>query len=390
MPLLNHIREQFQQTKPFAGLKVAISIHLEAKTAYLAIVLRDGGAEVVCTGCNPLSTQDWIASALVHNGFSVFAIHGADQNTYESHLVQALQSMPDLILDDGGDFLALLSGRYKHLGKNVIAGTEETTTGVMRLRWMQKQGTLPFPMIAVNDARCKHLFDNRYGTGQSVMDALLRTNLLIAGKLVVVAGYGWCARGIAMRAHGLGARVIVTEVDAVRALEAAMDGFTVMKMDDAAPVGDIFITATGCKDIIVKRHLMLMKDGALLCNAGHFDVEINKIDLVDLSVEEEEPRENIRAYRLHDKRTLYLMAEGRLVNIAAAEGHPIEIMDMSFALQALTLAYLAEKGKNLPIMVNPVPESIDQQVARLKLRTMDLSVDTLSPDQALYVGKEVE
>ncbi len=390
MPLLNHIRDEFKQSQPFKGLKIAISIHLEAKTAYLATVLKDGGAEVFCTGCNPLSTQDEIAAALAHSGFSVFAVHGADQQTYESHLVKTLESLPDLVLDDGGDFLALLSDTYRQLGKNVIAGTEETTTGVMRLRSMEKKGTLPFPMVAVNDARCKHLFDNRYGTGQSVMDALLRTNLLIAGKCVVVAGYGWCARGIAMRAHGLGARVAVTEVDAVHALEAAMDGFTVMKMDDAASLGDIFITATGCRDIIVQRHMLNMKNAALLANAGHFDVEINKPDLQSLTVSEEEPRENIRSYRLKNGKTLYLMAEGRLVNIAAAQGHPIEIMDMSFAVQAMSLAYLAGCGRDLPLDVHPVPDRIDQEVARLKLFTMGLSVDELTSDQKKYVGKEVD
>lgn len=270
MPLLAHIRERFIKDKPFAGKSIALSIHLEAKTAHLATVLRDGGAEVYCTGCNPLSTQDAVAAALAKDGFAVFAVHGADEALYRAHLLMALDHKPDLVLDDGGDFLSLLSTTHRHLGANVIAGTEETTTGVLRLRQLKSLGRLPFAMVAVNDARTKHLFDNRYGTGQSTMDALMRnTNLLIAGKQVVVAGYGWCARGIAARAQGLGARVIVTEVDPVRALEAAMDGFRVMRMDEAASLGDIFITATGCRDVIVRRHFERMKDGALLSNAGH-------------------------------------------------------------------------------------------------------------------------
>ncbi len=389
MPLLNMIRSEFEKTRPFEGLKIAISIHLEAKTAYLATVLRCGGAEVFCTGCNPLSTQDTIAAALAHDGFVVFAVHGASAAQYENHLAKTLSALPDLVLDDGGDFLALLSGKCAHLGKNVIAGTEETTTGVMRLRQMKARGDLPFPMVAVNDARCKHLFDNRYGTGQSTMDALLRnTNMLIAGKRLVVAGYGWCSRGIAMRAHGLGARVIVTEVDAVRALEAAMDGFDVMKMDDAANVGDIFITATGCKDIIVNRHFQRMKNGTLLCNAGHFDVEINKNDLQVLSESVDEPRDNITSYHLQNGRTLHLLAQGRLVNIAAADGHPIEIMDMSFAVQALTLEYLAKKGDSLPLNVLQVPDDIDQRVAGMKVLSMGMGIDKLTDEQVAYVGEE--
>lgn len=389
MPLLNGIREEFEAEKPFDGLKIAISIHLEAKTAYLATVLRSGGAEVFCTGCNPLSTQDAIAAALAHDGFSVFAVHGADPLQYERHLVQTLEALPNLVLDDGGDFLSLLSGKYAQLGKHVMAGTEETTTGVTRLRQMEARGDLPFPMVAVNDARCKHLFDNRYGTGQSTMDALLRnTNMLIAGKQVVVAGYGWCSRGIAMRANGLGARVIVTEVDAVRALEAAMDGFTVLKMDDAATIGELFITATGCRDILTKKHFSAMKDGALLCNAGHFDVEINKNDLEALSESVDQPRDNITAYHLQNGRTLHLLAQGRLVNIAAADGHPIEIMDMSFAIQALTLRYLAKHGPSLPVTVLPVPKEIDRAVAQRKVESMGMGLDRLTEDQAAYLGKE--
>ena len=389
MPLLNAIRAQFEKERPFAGMTIAISIHLEAKTAYLAHVLRAGGAQVVCTGCNPLSTQDSIAASLVEDGFSVYAVHGVDMDTYQSHLDAALACKPHLILDDGGDLLGTLHTRHPELGERLIAGTEETTTGVMRMRRLAKQGELPYPMMAVNDARCKHLFDNRYGTGQSTMDAIMRnTNLLIAGKRIVVGGYGWCARGIAMRAKGLGARVVVTEVDAVRALEAAMDGFEVMAMADAATVGDIFITATGCKDIITGAHMQNMKDGALLCNAGHFDVEINKQDLQNLSVRSYESRPNIMAYQMADGRVLHLLADGRLVNIAAADGHPIEIMDMSFAVQALSLAYLAKHGMTLQKQVYSVPEEIDQQVAQLKVHTLGMTMDTLTHEQAGYIGKE--
>jgi adenosylhomocysteinase len=389
MPLLLAIRSEFEKTKPFSGKRIAISIHLEAKTAFLAQVLRSGGAEVFCTGCNPLSTQDAIAAALAQDGFAVYAIHGADDATYRAHLIKTLSCKPDLVLDDGGDFLALLSGECRDLAVNTVAGTEETTTGVLRLVRMKAAGRLPFPMIAVNNARCKHLFDNRYGTGQSVMDALMRnTNLLIAGKQVVVGGYGWCSRGIALRASGLGAQVIVTEVDAIRALEAAMDGYRVMAMDDAARLGDIFVTSTGCRDILVKRHFMRMKDGALLANAGHFDVEINKADLLDLSVDIDEPRDNITAYHMADGRKLHLLAQGRLVNIAAADGHPVEIMDMSFAVQAKTLSYLATCADKLPLDVLPVPEAIDQEVAHMKVCSMGMGMDALSEAQAAYIGKE--
>ncbi len=389
MPLLNEIRSRFERERPFAGMKIAISIHLEAKTAYLAHVLRAGGAQVYCTGCNPLSTQDEIAAALAQAGFPVYAVHGADQAQYQHHLACVLSCEPDLILDDGGDLLHLLSTTHAHLGKRVIGGTEETTTGVLRMRQMDQKGTLPFPMIAVNDAECKHLFDNRYGTGQSTMDALMRnTNLVVAGKQFVIAGYGWCSRGIAMRAKGLGARVIVTEVNPVRALEAMLDGFEVMQMDDAAPRGDVFITATGCKDVIVKRHLLKMKDGVLLCNAGHFDVEINKDDLTALAQRVYERRPNVTAYQLPDGRTLNLLAQGRLVNIAAGDGHPVEIMDMSFAVQALSLAYLAKEGKQLERRVYAVPEAIDQQVAHMKVDATGMAIDTLTREQAEYLGRK--
>ena len=389
MPLLNALYTRFEREQPFAGRRIAISIHLEAKTAYLAHVLRAGGAEVYCTGCNPLSTQDEIAAALSQAGFPVFAVHGADQTQYQQHLECVLSCEPDLILDDGGDLLHLLSTTHSHLGRRVIGGTEETTTGVLRMRQMDQKGVLPFPMIAVNDAECKHLFDNRYGTGQSTMDALMRnTNLVVAGKQFVVAGYGWCSRGIAMRAKGLGARVIVTEINPVRALEAMLDGFEVMRMDEAAPQGDVFITATGCKDVIVKRHLDKMKDGVLLCNAGHFDVEINKDDLCALASRVYERRPNVTAYELPGGRTLHLLAQGRLVNIAAGDGHPVEIMDMSFAVQALSLAYLAKEGKNLRAQVYAVPEAIDRQVAHMKVKATGMGIDTLTQEQAAYLGRK--
>lgn len=387
MPLLNRIERRFSEEKPFLGKRISISIHLEAKTAYLAYVLRAGGAEVHCTGCNPLSTQDEIAAALVDDGFCVHAIRGVDMETYQQHIRQTLLHKPHLILDDGGDLLHTLTHGEEALAENLIGGTEETTTGVLRMRQMEKRGSLPFPMIAVNDARCKHLFDNRYGTGQSTWDAILRTtNLVVAGKIVVVAGYGWCARGIALRAKGLGAQVVVTEVDPVRAIEAAMDGYRVMTMEEASRIGDVFITATGCKDIITKAHFLNMKDGVLLANSGHFDVEINKEDLAQIAQETFEQRKNIMGYRLPDGRVLNLLGEGRLVNLAAGDGHPVEIMDMSFAVQALCLEYMLKAGGGLSPSVYQVPQQIDQAVAKLKLSTMGISIDTLTPQQQEYLG----
>ena len=386
MPTLAAIEKDFIKNKPFAGKKISMSIHLEAKTAYLATVLKNGGADVYATGCNPLSTQDDVAAALTEYGVHVYAVHGDDEKNYTARLRKALSCKPDLMIDDGGDFIALLHGEDKELGVNLIGGCEETTTGIHRLRQRERAGTLLYPMIDVNDADCKHLFDNRYGTGQSTLDAVMHTtNLIVAGKTAVVAGYGWCGKGIAMRLKGMGARVIVTEIDPVKALEAAMDGFSVMKMDDAAPLGDLFITATGCSDVIVKRHFEVMKDGVLLANSGHFDVEINKGDLLALCVSHGERKPSIEGFTMADGRKINLLAEGRLVNLAAGNGHPAEIMDMSFAIQAKGLEYLATNEKKAPKLY-AVPVEIDKEVASLKLASMSLGLDVLTPEQAEYLG----
>jgi len=385
MPLLNAIQERFAVEKPFAGLRIGMSIHLEAKTACLAQTLRDGGAEVAITGSNPLSTQDDVAAALAESGIAVFAWHGATPEEYEQHLHLVLDTAPELIIDDGGDLTRLLHSSRREI--RPLGGCEETTTGVKRLRALERAGRLRFPMFAVNDAKMKFLFDNRYGTGQSVWDGIIRTtNLCIAGKTVVVAGYGWCGRGIALRARGLGANVIVTEVDPLRAVEAAMDGFRVMPLRKAAKEGDIFITATGCIDVITEEHLQLMKDGAILANAGHFDVEISKPALNKLAVERRRVRANVEEFKLKDGRRLYLLAEGRLVNLAAADGHPVEIMDISFALQALTAEYLVKNWGALEPRVYPVPGEIDRQVAELALAAMGLEIDALSEAQRRYLA----
>ena len=387
MPVLSGIRKRFAVEKPFANMKISTSIHLEAKTAYLAETLREGGAELYVTGCNPLSTQDDVAAAVAAGGIEVFARHGVSNEEYEEHLKAALSCCPDLIIDDGGDFTLLLHGDCRELGKNLIGGCEETTTGIHRLRSREARGELDYAMIDVNDADCKHLFDNRYGTGQSTLDGIMNTtNLIIAGKTVVVAGYGWCGRGIAMRAKGMGAVVIVTEVDAVKAIEAVMDGFLVMTMDDAAPLGDLFITATGCKDVIVRRHLEKMKDGVLLANSGHFDVEIDKVALCDMANEVKERKPNIMGYYMPDGRVLNLLAEGRLVNLAAGNGHPAEIMDMSFSIQALCLEYLAKNKGKMANKLYPVPRDIDERVALLKLAAMGKSIDTLTDEQFEYLN----
>ncbi len=387
MPVLSGIRKRFAAEKPFAGLKISTSIHLEAKTAYLAETLRDGGATLYVTGCNPLSTQDDVAAAVAEGGIEVFARHGVSAEEYENHLRAALSCAPDLIIDDGGDFTLLLHGDSRELGKNLIGGCEETTTGIHRLRAREARGELDYTMIDVNDADCKHLFDNRYGTGQSTLDSIMHsTNLMIAGKTAVVAGYGWCGRGIAMRAKGVGAVVIVTEVDSVKAIEAVMDGFSVMTMDEAAPLGDLFITATGCKDVIVRRHLEKMKDGVLLSNSGHFDVEINKVDLEEMSVNVRRRKPNIDGYYLPDGRILNLLAEGRLVNLAGGMGHPAEIMDMSFSIQALCLEHLAKTRGQLEHRLYPVPREIDSLVASLKLAAMGKSIDSLTEEQYKYLN----
>ncbi len=388
MPLLNSIRAGFEETKPFCGLKITLSVHLEAKTAYLCRVLAAGGAEMYVTGSNPLSTQDDVAAALAAGGMEVFARHGCTMEEYEADLRAALSCGPNIIIDDGGDLVSMIHNDMPELLPNVIGGCEETTTGILRLKAMARRGELRFPMVMVNEADCKHLFDNRYGTGQSVWDGINRTtNLIVAGKYVVVAGYGWCGKGVAMRAKGLGAKVIVTEVDPVRAIEAHMDGFEVMTMDAAAPIGDIFVTVTGCSGVIGKQHFQMMKDGAILCNAGHFDVEVDVAGLHELAVECYEARHNIEGFVLPNGKQLFTLAEGRLVNIAAGDGHPAEIMDMSFAIQALSAQYLAEnRGKLLPGVIE-VPREIDQAVAFKKLETLGISIDKLTPAQIEYLGK---
>jgi adenosylhomocysteinase len=387
MPLLNQIGDEFEKTRPFEGVKIALSVHLEAKTAYLCRTLARGGAEMHVTGCNQLSTQDDVAAALAAGGMDVHAYHAATGEEYVKHLTAVLEAAPNIVVDDGGDLVNLLHTKLTHLIPNVYGGCEETTTGVIRLRAMSADGTLKFPVIAVNDAKCKHLFDNRYGTGQSVWDGINRTtNLIVAGKNVVVAGYGWCGKGISMRAKGFGARVIVTEIDPVKALEAMMDGFDVLTMEEAAKVGDVFVTATGCRDVIDSRHFGLLKDGAILCNAGHFNVEVAMDELEGYAVSKYEARQNIIGYILNNVRTIFVIAEGRLVNLASGDGHPAEIMDMSFAIQALSAQYvLQNRGKLAPDVIN-VPEAIDGEVARRKLAASGLRIDALTPEQTKYLS----
>lgn len=386
MPVLNRIREEFERDQPFKGLRVAISLHLEAKTAYLAKVVQAGGAEVVITGSNPLSTQDDVCAALVEDGIAVYAKYNPDPQEYKDLMVKTLETKPDLIIDDGGDLVSILHSERQDLLAQVRGGAEETTTGILRLKAMEKDGSLKFPMVAVNDAYCKYLFDNRYGTGQSVWDGINRTtNLVVAGKTVVVNGYGWCGKGVAMRAKGLGANVVVTEVDAIRAVEAYMDGFAVMSMADAAKGGDFFVTVTGNKDVIRGDHIANMKDGAILSNAGHFDIEVNLVELAELSVSKRIVRRNIEEYTLKDGRKIYVLAEGRLVNLAAGDGHPAEIMDMTFALQAMALRYVNENYENIGSQVINVPYELDERVARTKLESLGIGIDTLSEEQKAYL-----
>jgi adenosylhomocysteinase len=386
MPVLNAIGEDFSRRKPFEGIKITTSVHLEAKTACLALTLAKGGASVCSTGCNTLSTQDDVCAALAEMGVEVFAIHGCSEKEYTEHLIAAMECRPHLILDDGGDLTGLLHGEAQHLRSDLIGATEETTTGVHRLNARHAAGQLAFPAMAVNDAEMKHLFDNRYGTGQSTWDSLLHTtNLQVSGKVVVVAGYGWCGRGVAMRADGLGARVIVTEIDPVKAIEAVNDGHTVMTMDDAAACGDFFVTVTGCKDVVIGKHFAKMKDGAVLANAGHFDVEVDVAFLRENSVESIPRREGIMAYKQKDGRFLNVVAEGRLCNLAAGNGHPVEIMDMSFGVQALALEYMLKNGKSLQPGVYPVPYDIDARVSELKLLSMGMKVDKLTDEQKRYM-----
>lgn len=386
MPVLNRVRKQFEAEQPFKGLKVSICLHLEAKTAYLAKVVQAGGAEVTITGSNPLSTQDDVCAALVEDGITVFAKYNPEPAEFKELIVKALETKPDLIIDDGSDFASVLHSERPDLLETIRGGAEETTTGIIRLKALEKEGTLKFPMVAVNDAYCKYLFDNRYGTGQSAWDGIIRTtNLVVAGKTVVVVGYGWCGKGVAMRAKGLGAKVVVTEVDAIRAVEAHMDGFEVLPMLEAAKVGDFFITVTGNHSVIRGEHYDVIKDGAILSNAGHFDVEVNKPELAERAVSIRTVRKNIEEYQFKDGRKVYLIAEGRLVNLGAADGHPAEIMDTTFALQALSLKYINDHYKEIGNSVVNVPYELDEQVARYKLEGLGISIDTLSKEQIAYL-----
>lgn len=386
MPVLGAIREEFLREQPFKGIRIALSIHLEAKTAYLALVLQAAGAEMAVTGSNPLSTRDEVAAALAAAGVRVFAWYNPTPEEYQEHLVQTLKIRPHIVIDDGGDLTHLLHTDLKEMSRGVIGGCEETTTGVLRLYALEREGRLLFPVLAVNNTRTKYLFDNRYGTGESVWAGIMRTtNLLVAGKTVVVFGYGWCGKGVSLRAKGLGAKVIVCEVDPVKAIEAVMDGYEVMHSLAAAEKGDIFITTTGCKDVLRAEHFERMKDGALLANAGHFNVEISLPDLELVAESRRTVRANIEEFRLPDGRRLYLLAEGRLVNLAAGDGHPAEIMDLSFALQALSARYILGEGRNLKCRVYPVPEAVDNRVAELKLSSLGIKIDRLRPEQAAYL-----
>jgi adenosylhomocysteinase len=388
MPVLQLIRKQFIKDQPLKGIRVSACLHVTSETANLAITLRDGGADVVLCASNPLSTQDDVASSLVKDyNIPTFAIKGEDNATYYAHIAAALDHKPQITMDDGADLVTQLLTKRTDLLKGVIGGTEETTTGVIRLRAMAKDGTLKFPIIAVNDALTKHFFDNRYGTGQSTLDGIIRaTNLLLAGLKVVVAGYGWCGRGVAMRAKGHGADVIVTEVNPTKAIEAVMDGFRVMPMHEAAKVGDVFITVTGNKSVISHDHFEKMKDGAVISNSGHFNVEIDIPALEKLSSAKKEARPFVDEYAMKDGRKLYLLGDGRLINLAAAEGHPASVMDMSFANQAFAAEYMVKNAKDLKAQVYPVPEHLDQQIAKLKLESMGFQIDKLTPEQEHYLA----
>src|SRR6266571_1652863 len=387
MPVLQLIRERFQKEQPVKGIRISACLHVTTETANLAITLRDGGARLCLCASNPLSTQDDTAAALVREyGIPVFAIKGEDNKTYYSHIMSALENKPQITMDDGADLVTAILTERKELISEVLGGTEETTTGVVRLRSMAQDGVLQFPVISVNDADTKHLFDNRYGTGQSTIDGVIRaTNLLLAGLRVVVCGYGWCGRGIAMRAKGFGADVIVTEIDPIRALEAVMEGYRVMPIADAAKIGQLFVTVTGNKGIIRKEHFELMKSGAVLANSGHFNVEIDIPALESLSVNKRRVREYVDEYTLRGGQKIYLLGEGRLINLASAEGHPASVMDMSFADQALSVEYLIKQSQSLGKQVYPVPKEIDQEVARFKLRSLNAEIDVLTAEQKRYL-----
>jgi adenosylhomocysteinase len=386
MPVMGLIKDRFSKEKPLKGIRISGCLHITTETANLVLALKEGGASIVMCAANPLSTQDDVAAALVKYGVPVHAICGEDEKTYYKHINSALDNKPQLTVDDGADLVTTLHTKRVELIGNVVGGTEETTTGVIRLRSLEKAGKLKYPLIAVNDAKTKYLFDNRYGTGQSTIDGITRaTNVLWAGKKVVVCGYGWCGHGAAMRAEGLGSQVIVTEVEPVRALEAVMDGYQVMPLIEAAKIGDIFITITGDKNVIDKAHLQAMKDGAILANTGHFNVEINIPALESLAKSKRQIRPLVDEYVLRDGRRIYLLAEGRVVNLAAAEGHPASVMDMSFTNQALCLEYLVKNKGSLEAKVHPVPEEIDKQVARLKLDAMGINIDQLTSQQKKYL-----
>ena len=388
MPILAEIEKEFVKNKPFSGKHMLVSVHIEAKTARFIQLLASSGATVVACGCNPLSTQDDVAAALSETpGVTVFAKYGITEDEYNEFIDKALETKPEIIVDDGGDIVNRIHTEHKDLIPNILGGCEETTTGIIRLKAMTESGELKFPMFAVNDAYCKYLFDNRYGTGQSVWNGINRTtNLIVAGKYVVIAGYGWCGKGCAMRAKALGAKVIVCEVDPIKAIEAIMDGFEVMPMADAAKLGDIFVTVTGCENVITKEHFKSMKNGVILSNAGHFDVEINLRELDSLATEKKISRENITTYIMADGKRINVLAEGRLVNLAAGDGHPAEIMDMSFAVQALSAQYLLENASTLENKLYSVPESIDKKIAGIKLKSMGIGIDTLTPEQKVYLN----
>ncbi|MDR7435072.1 MAG: adenosylhomocysteinase [Armatimonadota bacterium] len=386
MPVLRMIRERFTRERPLEGIRIAACLHVTTETANLIYTLAAGGAKIRLCASNPLSTQDDVAAALAEDGIDVFAIRGEDRETYYRHIHQCLEGKPQITMDDGADLVSTVHRERPELAVDILGGTEETTTGVIRLRSMAREGVLKYPIIAVNDAMTKHLFDNRFGTGQSTIDGILRaTNILLAGKTFVVCGYGSCGRGLALRARGMGAHVIVTEVSPLRALEAVMEGYQVMPSIEAARVGDLFVTVTGNRDVLRKEHFAVMKDGAILANSGHFNVEIDIPALEEMAVAKRTVRPHVEEYLLPDGRRLYLLAEGRLVNLAAAEGHPAAVMDMSFANQALCVEYLVREGANLEKQVYPVPAEIDQQVARLKLASMNISIDELTPEQRRYL-----
>jgi adenosylhomocysteinase len=386
MPVIKLIRERFAKEKPLKNIRISACLHITTETANLALTLKEGGADTILCASNPLSTQDDVTAALVEYGIPVNAIKGEDKETYYKHINTALDHQPQLTIDDGADLVSTLHSKRSELIKNVIGGTEETTTGVIRLRSMEKDGKLKYPLIAVNDAQTKYLFDNRYGTGQSTIDGITRaTNVLWAGKKVVVCGYGWCGRGIALRAKGLGSHVIITEVEPLRALQAVMDGYQVMPLMEAARIGDIFITASGDKSVIDKAHFQVMKDGAIMANSGHFNVEINIPALESLTKGKRCIRPFVDEYTLNNDNHVHLLGEGRLINLAAAEGHPASVMDMSFANQALCLEYMVKNSNKLKLKVYPVPEEIDRQVARLKLNSMGIDIDSLTSEQTEYL-----